>query len=126
MFDFETEKLPGGIAVVSVRGSLDDSNRTYFFGCVEDLIKDGFSQIIVDCDGLGHVSSSGLAGLIRARGQAQAKGGKVYLTHVNATVAEVFNLTKLNKLLALYPTTKELLEKLNPTVNGGPSLEPEA
>ena len=125
MFDFETEKLPSGIAVVSVKGALDDSNRAYFFGCVEDLIEDGFSRIIVDCDGLGHISSSGLAGLIRARSQAQAKGGKVYLTHVNATIAEVLNLTKLNKLLALYPTTKALLKKLSSTEHGGPALEPE-
>ena len=112
MIDFETEQYPGGIAVVSVEGSLDESNRTYFFDCVKDLIDDGSSQIIVDCNGLGFVSSSGLAALVRARSKAESAGGKIYLTHVHATIADVLNVTKLNKILSIYPTTKQLLAKL--------------
>ena len=112
MIDFETTQLPGGIVVVNVRGSLDDASRDYFFDCVSDLIEEGFLHIIVDCAGLGHISSAGLAALIRARSQAQSKDGKIYLTHVEATIADVLALTKLNKLLSIYPTTRELLEEL--------------
>lgn len=114
MIDFKTEKHPGGTAVVSVDGQLDDTNRNYFFDCVRDLLDEGVAQIIVDCRGLGFVSSAGLAGLVKARNQAQTKGGKIYLTHVSAAIVNVLNLTKLNKLLAIYPSTSELLAELSP------------
>ena len=126
MFDFDIKQLPGGIAIVSVRGMLDESNRTYFFECVKDLINDGFSSVIVDCDGLGHINSSGLAGLVRARSQTESSGGKIFLTHVNATVADVLNLTKLNKLFSIYATTEEVLETLNADSSSPISIEPEA
>ncbi len=123
MIDFETTHLAGGIAVVSVRGSLDDTARDYFFECVSDLIDEGFVRIIVDCAGLGHISSSGLAALIRARSQVQSKDGKIYLTHVEATIADVLALTKLNKLLAIYPSTRELLKELG--TDSGQQISPE-
>ena len=110
MIDLKTRQLSDGIAVVSVLGSLDELNRSYFFDCVSDLIEEGFVQIVVDCRGLGPISSSGLAGLLRARSQAQSKGGKIYLTHLDAAVADVLTRTRINMLSAIYPTTAELLE----------------
>lgn len=125
MIDFETRQLANGIAVVNVTGSLDELNRSYFFDCVSDLIEEGFVQIVVDCTGLGHISSSGLAGLLRARSQAQSKGGKIYLTHLDSAVADVLTLTRINMLLAICPTTGELLERLIPESAGVVSAESE-
>ena len=109
MFDFQTKKVNPTTAIVTVQGSLDESNRDYFFGCLQDLIGDGFVNIIVDCDGLGFISSSGLAGLIIARGKAIKNGGKIFLTHVQSTIADVLQVTRLNSLFSIYPSTSELL-----------------
>lgn len=122
MFDFETTLLPGGIAVVRAEGKMDDSNRTYFFECVSDLINDGYGAIVVDCEGLGNVSSSDLGGLVRARSHVQSKGGTIYLTHVNAMIVDILNMTKLNQILAIYPTTNELLEKLKSQTPAGDGI----
>jgi len=112
MFDFETTLQHDGTAVISVQGSLDGDSRNYFFSCLEELIDDGYSRIIVECDGLGYISSSGLAALINARRVTRSSGGKIYLTHIHAAMADILHLTKLNRLLAVYPTTRELLPKL--------------
>ena len=112
MFDYETRLMAEGIAVVSVRGSLDGETRAYFFECVGGLIEDGYERIIIECHGLGFVSSSGLAGLIKARRRAQSRGGKIYLTHLDSAIIEVLQQTKLNSLFAVYPTTQEILLKL--------------
>ena len=112
MFDFETRLMSDGIAVVSVKGSLNEEKRQYFFNCVGELFNDGYSRIIIECDGLGFVSSSGLAGLIRARRHVRSRGGRIYLTHLNSTITEILHITKLNKLFAIHPTTRELFGRL--------------
>ncbi len=101
--------MPDGIAVVSVMGSLNEEQRDYFFGCVGELFRDGYTRIVIECDGLGFLSSGALAGLIGARRYARSRGGKIYLTHLNSTITEILHLTKLNRLFAIYPTSCELL-----------------
>lgn len=117
MFDYETRLIADGIAIVSVRGTLNQETRAYFFECVGGLIEDGYERIIIECHGLGFVSSSGLAGLLKARRRVQAHSGKIYLTHLNSTVTEALQLTKLNSLFAIYPTTRKLLAKLQDADN---------
>ena len=112
MFEYESRFLPGGIAIVRVWGSLNDENREYFFKCVSELINDGHPSVIIDCRDLGFVTSTGLAGLVNARRQAQARSGKIYLTHLNTTIVEILHITKLSKLFAIYPTTNQLLFQL--------------
>ena len=112
MFDYQIDRLPYEIAVVSVQGSLDAGNRDYFFGCIEGLLAEGFGKIVIDCDGLGNVSSAGLASMLRARSKMQKNGGKIYLAGVNAVIAEVLNITRLNRLFAIYPTRRHAIKEL--------------
>jgi anti-anti-sigma factor len=111
-FEFEVKKMSDGVVILVVKGSLDDKSRSSFFASVQELIAEGFQRVIIDCEGLGFISSSGLAGLVVAKKLSEGNGGKVYLTHLNAMVADVLRLTKLNTLLGIHPTTRELLEKL--------------
>ena len=113
MIDFDTQYFASGTAVVSVRGDLNETNREYFFGCVKDLIADGISRIVVDCDGLGNVTSSGLAAMLTARRKAESAGGTVLLSHVDSRLAGLLNLTRLNRILSIFPTTSQALDHFN-------------
>lgn len=112
MFDFKTRQL-NNAAVVSVWGTLDDSNRTYFFDCISDLAREGNARIVIDCEGLGKITSSGLAALVRARQAARTHEGRIFLANVNSSVAEIIHLTRLNKLLAIFPTIEDALATFN-------------
>ena len=117
MIDFETDFLNSSVVVVKARGKLDESTRSYFFDCISDLMREatsiGSSQhVIVECNGLGSLSSAGMAALLTARKRIRKNGGKVYFTHLSSTIAHALEVTKLNKLLAIYPTTEELLGKI--------------
>ena len=113
MFDYQIDRLPSEIAVVSVTGNLDDVNREYFFGCIEGLMSEGYEKIVIDCDGLGFVSSSGLASMLKARAKLQRQGGKIYLAAVNATIAEVLNISRLNRLFSIFPTRRDAVKYLH-------------
>lgn len=117
MIDFQTDFLSDSIVVIKARGKLDESTRKYFFSCISDLMREadkmGTSQhVIVECNGLGSLSSSGMAALLTARTRIRKGGGKIYFTHLSSTITAALELTKLNKLLAIYPTTEELLREI--------------
>ena len=119
MIDFEMERVSQSTSIVRVRGVLNGSTRDYFFDCIADLLGDDYGEtnriknVIIECNGLGVLSSSGMAALLTSRTTAKRRGTKIYLTHLNSTIAKALKITKLNSLLAVYPTTREILLKLN-------------
>jgi len=114
MIDFVTRQISDTTMAVKVSGELTEMNRKYFFDCVSDLITSGSNHIIIECQLLGHISSSGLALLLAARKRASKKGCKISLTHVNSSIAEVLEVTKLGRILSVYPTTKDAVEHNQP------------
>ena len=71
------------------------------------------NNLMIECYVPGALSSSGMAALLTSRTTAKRRGTKIYLTHLNSTIAKALEITTLNSLLAVYPTTREILLKLN-------------
>ena len=119
MFDYTTNKISDSVIVVEVNGELDESNRKYFFDCVSDMIESGSRYVIIECHGIGHLNSAALASLLTARKQAAKSGGQVYLTHVSSNIVEVLEITKLGRLLSVYPSTEAALENIRSNPDSG-------
>ena len=111
MIDFVTSPISDSAVLVRVGGNLQESNRSYFFDCVGDIVDSGVSHIVVECNKLGLISSSGLAALLLARKKATRKGCKIYLTHLNSVLADLLKITRLGLIFSVYPTTEEALAK---------------
>jgi len=112
MIDFITTPHSESTLVIQVSGQFTEVDRRYFFGCVTDFIESGFKHIVIECHQLGHLSSTGLGSLLKARKQAIKHGGKVYLTHISSSLAEVLEVTKLGRLLSVYPTTEAAIANI--------------
>jgi len=63
MIDFNRRMTENGTLVIQATGRLDGETNDYFFGCVKDEIEAGNKKIVINFDGLGHVSSVGLGSL---------------------------------------------------------------
>lgn len=113
MIDFVSKQISEMTTVVSVSGRMTESNRKYFFECVQDIIESGVRHVVIDCDRLGYLDSSSLAGLLRARKRAIKRGSRISLAHLNSNVAEVLELTKLGRILSIYPTTNAAIANVN-------------
>ena len=110
MIDYTTRTISESVTVVQVGGKLDEAGRKYIFSRIGDMIESGTRYIIIECQQIGHVNSGALASLLSARKLAAKKGGRIYLTHLNSIITEAMELTKLRRLLAVYPTTEAALE----------------
>lgn len=106
MIDFVSTPISDTTIVVQVSGSMTETNRTYFFDCIADMIDSGAEHVIIECYKLGFINSSGLASLLTARKRAIKKGCRISLTHLNSNITDVLELTKLGRILSVYPTTE--------------------
>lgn len=106
MIDYKTRAISDSVTVVEVSGTLNDSNRKYFFDCIANMIESGSRYIVIECHRLGHLNSEALASFLTARKHAAKKGGRIYLTHLSSSIAQVLEITKLGRLLAVYPSTE--------------------
>jgi len=106
MIHYEEHALDGDVWVIKVEGELDSYTSSDFFDCLEVEIEKGRDRIIVDCSSLEHVSSAGIAALIRAHAKMKRRGGDVKLAALKGKVAEVLRLTHLDRILGIYPDVR--------------------
>ena len=84
--------------VVYFEGRLDTSASSQVQMDVQPLINDIKSDIILNCEKLDYISSSGLRiflGIVKA---AKPKGSHVYITGLNAELQQVFAMTGFTNL----------------------------
>ena len=112
MIDFDYSTTENGTMVIRIRGMLDSESNEYFFDCVKEEISNGYKRIVINCIGLGHITSVGLGAMVRARARAAKAGGTIYLARVDATVMQVFQMVKLDRLFDIFPTEREAIEAI--------------
>jgi anti-anti-sigma factor len=76
-------------------GRLDTVAAQQFSETIEPLLQNADCNIILDCEKMPFISSSGLRIFLKIRKEVAAKGGKMYLKNVCSEVQQVFKMTKL-------------------------------
>jgi len=74
------------------------------------LIAEGISKLIVNCQNVPYVDTSGLTTLIRAYTSVTRRGGSLKLVHVAPRVQELLRVTKLSSVLEAYDTETAAIE----------------
>ena len=100
--------LNGSIAVASLNGRLD--------GKAPALLRKEFaiqikktSFMIVDCSALEYMDSSGLGALLACLRIAVAQNGDIRLAALAPKLKMLFELTRANKVFAIFPTVQDAL-----------------
>jgi anti-sigma B factor antagonist len=101
--DFTHQELDGGIFVLTVDGDLDNSNSEQFLTDVEELVEDGRSKLIIDCNGMHTITSNGFAVLLRLSHRARKKGGDLKLASPHGMVAQALHMMRLDTVFEVYP-----------------------
>jgi anti-sigma B factor antagonist len=92
------------VLILAVDGGLNAETSAQFIGDLDRVIAAGVARIIVDCSELHYISSYGLGVLARLHRILRARGGDVKLAAVQAPVARLVELTRLNEVFNLFPT----------------------
>lgn len=79
-------------------GRLDTAAAIQIANEIQPLLDHADRNIILDCNNLEFISSSGLRLLLTLHKAAKAKGGTITLKGVSENVMEVLNITKFSTL----------------------------
>ena len=101
----EIERLDRG--VLSLRGPLTMENVSPFMNAVR---REDAPTMILDFTGVPYLDSSGLGSLVAACTSFVKSGRRIALTGVNPRVRRVFEITRVEQVLLMFPTLSDALE----------------
>ena len=100
-FSIATQRLPGSIALVDVKGYLDAHTFDQLDKALGDLFKEKIFKVIVKLDELDYISSAGAGVFIGVFGRAQENHGDIVILKPSANVREVFDLLGLSQIFKI-------------------------
>jgi anti-anti-sigma factor len=77
-------------------------------------VASGRDRAVIVLAGVEYISSVGLRVLMLASKQAKAQGGALAVSDLQPVVREIFEISRFNLVLAVFPTLREALAKLSP------------
>lgn len=99
-----------GITVVSFndRNILEEANIQAIGDEVSAIVESqAIPKILINFEGVEHLSSAALGTLITINNKVRQKGGQLRLAHIDPQIYEVFIITKLNKLFQIHDTREQ-------------------
>ena len=101
-YEFREES---GVTVASVTGQLNLGNRLMEFEhAVKQRIDAGSRKMVLDLSGLTYIYSAGLGMMAACVGAMSSAGGKLVLVTLAGKVTQMFEITRLNRIIELFPT----------------------
>jgi anti-sigma B factor antagonist len=107
-----TRRAAPGVYVIDIRGEIT--------GAAENILTDAYVQASVDAQtiilnfaGLEYMNSSGIGLLVTLLIRAQRQKQKLFAVELSEHYQEIFELTRLNEAITLYPTEQAALSTLN-------------
>ena len=97
------------VTVVAPKGDLDTAAAPQLKRALNELLGAGKTRFVVDLKGVAYIDSASLGQLVSAMKRAREARGDLRLCGLWGNVLQIFEMTRLNKALAVYPARKDAL-----------------
>lgn len=92
--EFYWDEIDGDVLVLTADGGLNGQTAEQFVQSIGKLVDAGCTKLIVDCQKLQHVSSSGLGVLIRLHRLMKGHGGDFKVCGLRGMAPQVLAVTR--------------------------------
>ena len=103
------ERDVDGVKILTLDRGLKGETENRLRTRLEQLVRSGHMNILVDLEQMPYKDSTELGRLIRSHLAVRQAGGRVRLCNLSEKVLTLMKLTHLDTVLDLYPTEKEAL-----------------
>ncbi|HOJ49642.1 MAG TPA: anti-sigma factor antagonist [Spirochaetota bacterium] len=109
------KKLEGfeSVAILELDGYLDTYNSKNFRQYVQDIVNEGYKYIIINCEKLTYVSSTGIGSFTSFNRMLIQKGGELILINMIPKVYEVFKLLGFLSFFKIFSSLDEAKQFLS-------------
>lgn len=89
------------VAILTVEGRLDTANANTFNTIIQPLLEIQVPNIIINCEGLLYISSSGLRSLITLQKSVMQHRGQLVLEAMRPEIRKIFDMTGCSRLFTI-------------------------
>jgi len=106
------EKLQGDITIITIHGNLVGTcEADTLHGAIENLVKEGRLKIVLDMSDVDWMGSLCIGAIMREIISVRRNGGDIYLAGLSRKVRRIFQITKLDDIIRIFPTTGAAIER---------------
>lgn len=98
------------VDVLALEGRLDASSAEDFKNGVQELIRDGRVNIVVDLGAVNFLDSSGLGSLVAALRSVNKLDGDIKLASLQEPVRLIIELTRLHRVFDIFDNITDAVE----------------
>jgi anti-anti-sigma factor len=111
--DVEVARLDATIALLIPRGGLDGEHlERALHACIETLVGEGVTGLVIDMNAYAILDSSGLGALVASHGEVVGGGARVVLTGVGQSLHRTLSRSMLLQVLPVYETIERAFAAL--------------
>jgi anti-anti-sigma factor len=103
------ERLVGGVVILSLQRCLRGTGEAGLRDRIDECVRLGQLQILIDLSQVPLIDSSELGRLIRCHLSVRHAGGRVRLFNVSDRIMSLLRVSRLETVLDVYPTEAEAL-----------------
>ncbi len=100
----------GDVSVISFSGRMDANSSKDGDKALQEMIDNGKTKIVVCCEELSYISSSGLRILLSAVKRLRATGGDLKLSNLTTSIKDIITMTGFNRIFTIFETVEEAIE----------------
>ena len=94
-------KVAGGV-IITVEGRLDTLNARKFESVIRPVLDNGTPEIVINCENLTYISSSGLRCFILMQKKVDSSHGLLVLKGVLPEIRNIFDMTGCSSLFTIH------------------------
>jgi anti-anti-sigma factor len=103
------EKI-GKFIVLKIKGRVDTVHSSVLENELNQLFEKEEKYIILNCEEMNYISSSGLRVFLVAQKKVIARNGKLYLCNMQPAISDIFRISGFSNLFRIIETQEEALE----------------
>ncbi len=108
-----SHRVEGEVCVISIEGNiaLDGVNEAKSF-LKPHIENPDLKAIVINFEKVNFIDSSGIGLIVSIFKTIQEKSGQFAITNLSPKNEEIFSITRLNKILSIYPAEAEALSAI--------------
>jgi len=118
-FSLEHECLPDGIAIIAVRGELNQYTSAKYRDLMIQLFKDGNRRLVVDLELCEFLDSTGLGDVVRTLQKYRRSDGRVLIVCNQERILKIFRITGLTKIFDIFSDVGSAVSEMSDSDQDG-------